>query len=340
MYVDLNLKFSSAKKAKAMVAKALNVGFSIVAVSVQYEEDNKAIPSEPFKIVNCFVGSENGKEKTNGKSCSGNYFVDRLDKEEELREQLVQMSSNQEGNYILVNRPNSLSVKNVCADFIMRGNCPLPTREELNGLRDRLMGASSGGSSSGSTAANTRRGVSLANNTNTHVLRRVNIKYQDAVMMEHYSTFVKNSNFDIVAIEVSSADEINSVAMKLDCDIIFFNMSHTFAVLKKSDVQSALDRGIFFEISSLAAPSEEAHYYHAAINICSLFSIVPFGRIIVSSGALTDMQVVEPLNLLRLFFNFHKISYKDLIGCLTTTPIACVQRASVRKSLNTAVFQR
>ncbi|GAB67342.1 hypothetical protein PCYB_113620, partial [Plasmodium cynomolgi strain B] len=242
------------------------------------------------------------------------------------------VSSNHEGNYLFVNRPNTLSVKNICDDFIMHGDHQVPTKEELDRLRDQLISTTS--------MASTHRDVILTNNTNTYVLKRLNIKYEEAVRMDNYSKFVKNSSFDIIAIEVSSADEINCVAMKLDCDIIFFNMNKSFAQLKRSDVQSALDRGIFFEISSLTTPSEDSHYYHLAINICSLFSIVPFGRIIVSSGAFTDMEVVEPLNLLRLFFNFHKISYKDLIGCLTTTPIACVQRASVRKSLNTAVFQR
>ncbi|ANQ09311.1 Uncharacterized protein PCOAH_00034660 [Plasmodium coatneyi] len=332
MYVDLNLKFSSVRKAKALIAKALNVGFSIVAVSVQYEAENKAILSESFNVVNCFVSNEKSLEKTNGKSSSRNYFVDRLDEEEELREQLVQMSSNNEGNYIFVNRPNTLSIKNICDDFIMRGNHQVPNKEDLAKLTDQLMGTTG--------MLSTHEGLTLTNNTNTYILKRLNIKYEDAVKMENYNKYVKDNNFDLVAIEVSSVDEINCVATKFDCDIIFFNMNKSFAQMKKSDIQTALDRGIFFEISSLTTASEDSHYYHLALNIRSLFSTVPFGRIIASSGAFTELDVVEPLNLLRLFFNFHKISYKDLIGCITTVPIACVQRASVRKSLNTAVFQR
>ncbi|EUD68528.1 hypothetical protein C922_00926 [Plasmodium inui San Antonio 1] len=332
MYVDLNLKFTSVQKAKALIAKALNVGFSIVAVSVQYEGDNKAILSESYNVVNCLVCSEKVSEKRSENSCFGNYFVDRLDEEEELREQLVQISCNNEGNYILVNRPNTLSVKNICDDFIMHRYHQVPTEEQLDRLKDQLM------STSGMSSI--RRGLILTNNTNTYVLKRLNIEYKYAVRMENYSKFVKDSNFDIVAIEVSSVEDINLVAMKFDCDIIFFSKNTSFAQMKKSDVQSALDRGIFFEISSLTTPSEDSHYYHLALNISSIFSIVPFGRIIISSGAFTDLEIVEPLNLLRLFFNFHKFSYKDLIGCLTTAPIACLQRASVRKSLNTAVFQR
>ncbi|KJP88122.1 hypothetical protein AK88_02238 [Plasmodium fragile] len=332
MYVDLNLKFSSVSKAKAQIAKALNVGFSMVAVSVQYEAENKAILSESFNVVNCLVCNKKGLEKTNGKSCSGNYFVDRLDEEEELGEQLVQISCNPEWNYILVNRPNTFSIKNVCDDFIMHGDDQVPTTEDLDKLANHIMHTS--------CIPSTHQSVILTNSTNTYVLKRLNIKYEDAVNMENYSKFITTNHLDIVAIEVSSLDEINSVAMKFDCDIIFFNMNKSFAQMKKSDVQGALDKGIFFEISSLTHGSEDSHYYHLALNICSLFSVVPFSRIIVSSGAFTETEIIEPLNLLRLLFNFHKISYKDLLGCITTAPIACVQRASVRKSRNTAVFQR
>ncbi|CAA9989114.1 conserved Plasmodium protein, unknown function [Plasmodium knowlesi strain H] len=332
MYVDLNLKFSSVGKAKALIAKALNVGFSIVAISVQYEEHNKPILSESFNVVNCFVCNEKVLEKNNGQSSSGNYFVDRVDEKEELREQLIQISGNLEGNYILVNRPNTLSIKNICDDFIMHGHSQVPTEEDLARLKDELIGTNS--------MTSTHQSLILTNNTNTYILKRLNIKYEDALNMENYNQFLKDNNFDIIAIEVGSVEEINCVAMKFDCDIIFLNMNTSFAQLKKSDVQSALDRGIFFEISSLTTATEDSHYYHLALNICSLFSVVPFSRIIASSGAFTEFDILEPLNFIRLFFNFHKISYKDIIGCITTAPIACLQRASVRKSLNTAIFQR
>ncbi|GAW81814.1 hypothetical protein, conserved [Plasmodium gonderi] len=332
MYVDLHLKYSSKKNVKALISKALNVGFSITAIGVQYEADNRKVYCESFKLVNCLTYNKDVGVDQKIKSSSGNYFIDQLNNEEEIREQLVQISSNLEGNYILVNRCNTLSLKYMCDDFILRDKNQVSTKEELNKLNEYLMNAI--------TIRNSNLSMFLSENTNNYVLKRLNIKYEDAVRIDNYNKFIKNNDFDLVAIEINTVEEINYIATKLDCDIIFFNMKKSFVQLKKSDIQTALDRGIFFEISSITSTNEDFQYYPTALNINSIFSTIPFNKIIVSSGAFKESEVIEPLNLLRLFFNFNKFSYKDLIGSITTVPLTCIQRASVRKSSNTAVFHK
>ncbi|CRH00922.1 ribonuclease P/MRP protein subunit RPP1, putative [Plasmodium relictum] len=319
MYVDLNLKFSSKKNAKALIFKALNIGYNIVAISINYDINSNFNFDEKWKIVNCFKYNDILHKSYNNES--GNYFIDNINDVDVMNDYLLNINNNIEENFILINRSNTLCIKDICDDFILNKKNEI-TEEELKKLYNFLPSTQ----------------FFLSNNNSTYILKRLNIKYQDALKIENYYKFIRENNFDLIAIEVTSAEEINLAASKFDCDIIFYDLKKSFISLRKSDIQSALDKGIFFEISSLNTISEDYQYVISALNINNLFSIVPLNRLIFSSGSLKESEIIEPLHFLRIFFNFNTLSYKDIIGCITNVPIFCIQRASVRKSLNTAVF--
>ncbi|SBS85301.1 ribonuclease P/MRP protein subunit RPP1, putative [Plasmodium ovale] len=364
MYVDLHLKYISAKNAKGLLQKALNSGYSIVAISINYGVNCNKLLNEKWKVVNCFSCNRNNIIKKSEWESSVNYFIREAEYEDTMDKYLSKINCNIEENYILINRANTLSIKNICDDFMLHKKNEV-TDAELKQLYSYLHAACENGDSigigdmsaskcssiggiplnsvnNGSMVSGTRmegHPFLLSKNTSTYILRRLNIKYEDAIKMD-YHKFLRENAFDLIAIEVSSPEEACSAAHKLDCDIIFFNLRKCFFSLKRSDVQNALEKGIFFEISSLNSISEDMQYYYFSLNVNNLLSIVPLNRLIVSSGSIKESEVIEPLHFLRLFFNFNSLSYKDLIGCITTVPLACIQRASVRKSLNTAVFYK
>ncbi|CRG93792.1 ribonuclease P/MRP protein subunit RPP1, putative [Plasmodium gallinaceum] len=317
MYVDLNIKFSSKKNTKALIYKALNIGYSIVAISINYDLNCKY--DEKWKIVNCFKYNDIVHKSYNNET--SNYFIDNINDVDIMNDYLLNINNNIEENFILINRTNTLCIKDVCDDFIFNKKNEI-TQEELKNVYNLLPSEN----------------FFLSNNNSTYVLKRLNIKYQDALKMENYNKYIKENNFDLIGIEVTSAEEINLAASKFDCDIIYFDLKKCFISLRKSDIQNALDRGIFFEISSLNTITEDYQYVILALNINNLFSVIPLNKLIFSSGSLKENEIIEPLHFLRLFFNFNTLSYKDVIQCITNVPISCIQRASVRKSLNTAVF--
>ncbi|SBT79705.1 ribonuclease P/MRP protein subunit RPP1, putative [Plasmodium malariae] len=348
MYADLHLKYSSKKNAKALIFKALHSGYSVVAICTDYDKNTNDSFNESWKIINCFRYKIAGIMNKSKKSESGNYFIDQMNDEDIMDDHLLRINNSIEENYILVNRPNTLSIKNLCDDFMLYVRNEM-TEGELQSLRASLLSSAALTSSDALTTAGAQTPSScapkevdfyLSNNTSTYVLRRLNIKYDDAVKMGNYQKLIRENNFNLIAIEISSPEEADMTATKFDCDIIFFNMKKSFVSLKKTDIQNALDKGIFFEVSSLNTINEDHQHFIFSSNINNIFSIIPLNKIIISSGSTKESEIIEPLNFLRLFFNFNTLTCKDLMACITTVPLSCIQRASVRKSFNTAVFYK
>ncbi|CAC9696291.1 ribonuclease P/MRP protein subunit RPP1, putative [Plasmodium sp. DRC-Itaito] len=333
MYINLNIKHSSYKNDKCLLYKALNVGYNIVALSISYNnfrngKDNN-ICDIRWKVINCTAYNNN--HYANNNLCNNygerNYFIDQLDNINKMNDYILNINNMISENYILINRSNNFCIKNICDDFIFYEN-EIDISKKKNDINELYKYIP-------------KENYYLSNNTNSFILKRLNVKYQDVYKIEkEYNKLIKEYNFDIIAFEIDNAEEINMIISKFDCDIIYFNMTKSFVSLRKSDIQGAIDKGIFFEISSFIKGNDDFQYVIYSLNLNNIFLTIPLNKIIISSGSFHINQIIDPLNFLRSFFNFNKLSYKKLIGCITTVPLACIQRASVRKSLNTAVFYK
>ncbi|SOV74754.1 ribonuclease P/MRP protein subunit RPP1, putative [Plasmodium sp. gorilla clade G3] len=335
MYINLNIKHSSYKYDKCLIYKALTVGYNIVALSVNYNifkngNDNNNICDITWKVINCTAYNNNDDKNNNLYNNYGerNYFIDQLDNINKMNDYMLNINNMISENYILINRSNNFCIKNICDDFIFYEN-KMDISKKKNDINELLYNYIP------------KENYYLSNNLNSFILKRLNVKYQDIYKMEkEYNKIIKENNFDIIAFEIDNAEEINMIINKFDCDIIYFNMTKSFVSLRKSDIQGAIDKGIFFEISSFIKGNDDLQYVIYSLNLNNLFLTIPLNKLIISSGSIHINQIIDPLNFLRSFFNFNKLSYKKLIGCITTVPLACIQRASVRKSLNTAVFYK
>ncbi|SOV21720.1 ribonuclease P/MRP protein subunit RPP1, putative [Plasmodium sp. DRC-Itaito] len=335
MYINLNIKHSSYKYDKCLIYKALNVGYNIVALSVNYNQfengNDNNICDITWKVMNCIkYNNNNDDDDKNNNSYKNygerNYFIDELDNINKMNDNMLNINNMISENYILINRSNNFCIKNICDDFILYEKEMDISKNDINELLYKYI---------------PKEKYYLSNNINSFILKRLNVKYQDVYKIEkEFNKIIKENKFDIIAFEIDNAEEINMIISKFDCDIIFFNMTKSFISLRKSDIQGAIDKGIFFEISSFIKGNDDLQYVIYSLNLNNLFLNIPLNKLIISTGSIHINQIIDPLNFLRSFFNFNKLSYKKLIPCITTVPLACIQRASVRKSLNTAVFYK
>ncbi|SCN61154.1 ribonuclease P/MRP protein subunit RPP1, putative [Plasmodium chabaudi chabaudi] len=343
MYIDMHIKFSSKKTIKELLFKAISSGYSIVAIGIPYEHICNYNLNEKWKVINIFVSKNSSniikKLERNNNGCP-NYFIDKINYEDTLNEYLLKLNNQIDSNYILINRTNTLSIKNICDDFILNYKHEIE-EEEMKKLHNWLVPKFRTTENSGnSNDIQTENSFFLQTNTDTYVLKRLNIKYEDLEQIENYQNFLKENKFDLISIEVTTTEDINIIALKYDCDIICLDLKNSFTSLKKSDIQSAIDKGFFFEISSPTILTTSTEYFYYSLSLNNIISVIPLNRLIISSASMKHTEILEPLHFLRLHFNFNTFSYKNLIGCITTVPLACIQRASVRKSMNTAIFYK
>ncbi|CAD2108579.1 ribonuclease P/MRP protein subunit RPP1, putative [Plasmodium vinckei] len=343
MYIDMHIKFSSKKTIKELLFKAISSGYSIVAIGIPYEHICNYNLNEKWKVINILVPNNSSNiikklEKDNN-GCT-NYFIDKINYEDTLNEYLLKLNDQIDNNYILINKSNTLSIKNICDDFILNYKHEIE-EEEMKKLHNWLVPKFiTTENSDNKKDIQAENSFFLQTNTDTYILKRLNIKYEDVEQIENYQNFLKENKFDLISIEVTTPEEINIIALKYDCDIIYFDLKNAFTSLKKSDIQYAIDKGFFFEISSPNILTTTTEYFYYSLSLNNIISVIPLNRLIISSASMKHTEILEPLHFLRLHFNFNTFSYKDLIGCITTVPLACIQRASVRKSMNTAIFYK
>ncbi|ETB56734.1 hypothetical protein YYC_05120 [Plasmodium yoelii 17X] len=362
MYIDMHIKFYSKKSVKELLFKSISSGYSIVAIAIPYEDICNYNINEKWKVINIFVSKKFSnvikKLENNNNECD-NYFIDKINYEDELNEYLLKLNNQIDNNYILVNKNNTLSIKNICDDFILNYKHEIE-EEEIKKLHNwlapkfiatensdnkkdiKMIGQENSYIKTSDNLNNIQNEniFFLQNNTDTYILKRLNIKYEDVKQIENYQNFLKENKFDLISIEVTNPEEINIIANKYDCDIIYFDLKNPFTSLKKTDIQNAIDKGLFFELSSPTILTTNTEYFYYSIYLNNIISVIPLNRLIISSGSIAHTEILEPLHFLRLHFNFNKFSYKHLIGCITNVPLACIQRASVRKSMNTAIFHK
>ncbi|CXI63862.1 ribonuclease P/MRP protein subunit RPP1, putative [Plasmodium berghei] len=363
MYIDMHIKFSSQKTIKELLFKAISSGYSIVAIAIPYDHICNYNINDKWKVINIFVSKNSSNiikklENSNNNECT-NYFIDKANYEDALNEYLLKLNNQIDSNYILTNKNNTLSIKNICDDFILNYKHEIEEEEIKklhNWLAPKFINTENSDNkkdikivthensyiktSDNSNNIQTENALFLQTNTDTYILKRLNIKYEDVKQIENYQKFLKESKFDLISIEVTTPEEINIISNKYDCDIIYFDLKKTFTSLKKSDIQNAIDKGLFFEISSPTILTTNTEYFYYSLNLNNIISVIPLNKLIISSGSIKHTEILEPLHFLRLHFNFNKFSYKHLIGCITTVPLSCIQRASVRKSMNTAIFYK
>ncbi|CAD2095175.1 ribonuclease P/MRP protein subunit RPP1, putative [Plasmodium vinckei brucechwatti] len=362
MYIDMHIKFSSKKTIKELLFKAISSGYSIVAIGIPYEHICNYNLNEKWKVINILIPNNSSsiikKLERDNNGCT-NYFIDKINYEDTLNEYLLKLNNQIDNNYILINKSNTLSIKNICDDFILNYKHEIEEEEMKklhNWLAPKFITTENSGNQKGikvvthensyiDTSCNsndiqTENSFFLQTNTDTYILKRLNIKYEDVEHIENYQKFLKENKFDLISIEVTTPEEINIIALKYDCDIIYFDLKNAFTSLKKSDIQYAIDKGFFFEISSPSILTTSTEYFYYSLSLNNIISVIPLNRLIISSASMKHTEILEPLHFLRLHFNFNTFSYKNLIGCVTTVPLACIQRASVRKSMNTAIFYK
>ncbi|VWU49372.1 ribonuclease P/MRP protein subunit RPP1, putative [Hepatocystis sp. ex Piliocolobus tephrosceles] len=374
MFIDLNIIFNAQENIKSLLYTALSAGYNIVAVSKELEKDElkeetKFNDIKKFKVVNCFAYYDDDKKLDIYKEDNiNNYFFDEYDNTCMIDSYLSKINNLIKENFILINKSNTFSIKNICDDFILSDKNEI-TQDDYKMLYNYLQDnknekfflnykGSTNKNMSNFTVSNIYTNNNnnnynnnnnnnnnvqiprfiLSKNTNTYVLKRLNIKFENFVATPNFNNIINNSNFDIIAVMISNIESMY-IIINHQIDIITLDPMKKFSHIKRTIIQTAIDRGMYFEIcspnSKYFSKYSPQFYIH---NLTTLLSVVPHNRIIISSGSSKNEEIIEPLDMFRLFFNFGTFSYEDFIRCMTTVPLACIQRASVRKSQNTAVF--
>eukprot|EP00474_Spongospora_subterranea_P009789 CRZ10247.1 hypothetical protein [Spongospora subterranea] len=139
-------------------------------------------------------------------------------------------------------------------------------------------------------------------------------------------------SYDIIAIQPTTEKLFYQACQTIDCDIITFDLSDRIPfMLKFPAVNSAIARGIFFEISYSSLISDAASRHHYLSNCLNIVRVTKGRNLIISSHAVQAMLVRGPYDVMNLCALIG-LSQSEAKAALAINPQAALAHAQVRRS--------
>lgn len=306
-----------------------------------------------------------------------NYFLDIIEKKEQFEETLLKINKKIKKNVVVVNKANCFCATNVCGDFLyhdIRNNWNKQEEDEKeedekeedqnkNKIIDNVLKLLSNSNTytNSNTNINMHTNMNIHTNINTntntnfdcnyflspnnniYILNRININYEDIINENNMHIFSK-CDYDLIAIKVSTLDELRYTLKNFNCDIIsIYSVPHV-KKMKKADIRLIRESGVYIEIPLFNIYTGNDIYYkndntakHVQYCLCKF----PLDRILFTCEDSYKNRITDPFTLSRIFCIFqHNIPYERLIKCITHNPINCLHRASVRRFSSIAFFAK
>ncbi|XP_951805.1 uncharacterized protein TA15800 [Theileria annulata] len=194
-------------------------------------------------------------------------------------------------------------------------------------------------------------GLILGNN----FVRRITVLLMDEFKPNSLIKFEVSNEFEIFSVIPTSKRSFQVACQNLNCDLINLNVYCYYSPfkLKRGFINSALQRGCYFEISisdemfknleSVKIPgtnTTDPVNLTFLRNLPGLLKYIPPTKLVISSGTRTITNLTDPESFLRTCNElFRGFSGRDLNlkSCLTKVPNDCITKGAARMTFGTGV---
>lgn len=202
--------------------------------------------------------------------------------------------------------------------------------------------ASLQGTSSLQDAVRMQQGLPWKHGTHSDVqqLTRITLSTEDSssAAQAFSGTHAAANSYHLLAVQPMSERVLQQACTSLEVDIITFDFSKRLPFrLKPGPLQSALKRGLFFEICYAPALREETARRNFFTNALALTRATRGKSIIISSGARSAFELRGPYDVINMATLFG-LSEQDAKAALTTNCEAVLAHAQARKAYRGAVL--
>lgn len=167
------------------------------------------------------------------------------------------------------------------------------------------------------------------------VLNRLTIVATDA---SHFRPTNEYKLFDIVAVYPKTEKLFHAACMTFDVDIICIAVAEKQPFhFKRAPVYGAIDRGVFFEISYVAAIRDSTMRRYTIANAISLIEACKGKNIIISSGAEKPLEMRGPYDIANLGLVF-SLSEGDAKSAVSTNCRSVLLHGETRATASGVVF--
>ncbi|KAJ3108829.1 Ribonuclease P protein subunit p30 [Phlyctochytrium planicorne] len=172
-------------------------------------------------------------------------------------------------------------------------------------------------------------------------LRRLTVIVDDTCLnVQINSTSSKLKPFDILAVRPTTEKAFHLACSQLEIDIISFDMTLRMPFFfKATTLNAAIQRGIVFEICYGPAIRETNARRFTIANSNALLRVVKHNHVILSSEALTDMDLRGPYDVINLASLF-ALNNDQAKHCLTTSCRHVLYHAAARKETYKSVLSQ
>ncbi|XP_007251211.3 ribonuclease P protein subunit p30 [Astyanax mexicanus] len=130
------------------------------------------------------------------------------------------------------------------------------------------------------------------------VLNRLTVVATDA---SHFRPTNEYKNFDLLAVHPKTDKLFHAACMNYDVDIICISATEPQSFhFKRSPVNGAIERGVFFEISYSAGIRDPTMKKYTITNAVNLISVCKGKNVIVASGAEAPLNLRGPYDIANL----------------------------------------
>ncbi|KAJ8264373.1 hypothetical protein GJAV_G00148410 [Gymnothorax javanicus] len=161
------------------------------------------------------------------------------------------------------------------------------------------------------------------------VLNRLTVVVSEA---SHFRVTNEFKWYDVVAVFPKTEKLFHSACMSFDVDIICVAVTEKQSFhFKRPPVNGAIDRGVFFEISYVAAIKDSTMRRYTISNALSLMETCKGKNVIVSSGAEKPLELRGPYDIANLGLLFG-LSEADAKAAVSTNCRAVLLHGETRKT--------
>ncbi|KAM4032076.1 ribonuclease P protein subunit p30 [Anomaloglossus baeobatrachus] len=169
--------------------------------------------------------------------------------------------------------------------------------------------------------------------TPIHILTRLTIKASDP---SHYNVLRSTSPvtrlYDIVAVYPTTEKLFHAACTNIDVDMICINVTEKSPFFfKRPSINSAIERGIFFELIYTPAIKDSSIRRYTISNAINLMEICKGKNVIISSGAEKPLELRGPYDVATLALLFG-LSERSAKAALSTNCRAALLHGETRKT--------
>lgn len=154
-------------------------------------------------------------------------------------------------------------------------------------------------------------------------------------------------SYDILAVQPTTEKTFQIACQQLEVDIIVLDLTQRLPFyLKHPSINSAISRGIVFEITYSPALRDVTTRRNMMSNAMSLVKVTKGKNIIVSSQLLSLLELRGTFDIMNMYFSINlrltlfSMDSKMARDALTTNCLLCINHAVTRKHTNKGVFAK